>query len=72
MMSAKVRFAITEMNQVDILIEMVIGHLVKNPDDIHSKEWFIKLENALHLLESVHKSKKANLVSALEGGADDE
>jgi len=68
MTSANVQNAMSEFGQVDILLEMVITCLIKNPQDVKDKSWFEKLEHALYLLESVYKSKKAILIEALKGG----
>ena len=68
MLSCKAQSAIQELGQVDVLLEMVIKHLLNNPEEVKNKEWFVRLENALYLLESTYRQKKGNLISALEGG----
>ena len=72
MLSVKAQTALAEFGQVDVLMEMVIHYLVKSPANMQDKEWFVKLENALHLLEETYREKKATLIDALEGGADGE
>ena len=68
MQSMKVQTALQEFGQVDVLIEMIIGHLLSDPDYIRDRGWYEKLQNALHLLEATYRAKHDGLVLALEGG----
>ena len=65
MLPMNVQDAINELEQVDLLLELVLTHIVKDPDDMRDREWFVKLENALCLLESTYKEKKKNLLLSL-------
>ena len=68
-MTLKMQTALSEMGQVDVLIEMMVSHLPAVPTSERKKEWFEKMENALYLLDETYREKKAALISALEGGA---
>ncbi|MDR0818766.1 MAG: hypothetical protein LBN43_04250 [Oscillospiraceae bacterium] len=72
MKSEKLQSAMTAFGQIDALLEMIIAHLLNAPINTHDRAWFEKMENAIYLLEETYKAKKANLVSALEGGEDSE
>jgi hypothetical protein len=72
MLSLEIQAALTEMGQVDVLIEMMAHHLTKVPTNERNAKWYELLESALYLLETTYKAKKAALILALEGGAADE
>ena len=67
MLSTEIQSAVSELGKVDILLEMILVHLLNDPKRTKEKEWFIKLENALYLLEETYTEKKIALVSAVRG-----
>jgi len=71
-MTQETQSALTELGQVDVLLEMMVSHLPNVPTSQRSKDWFEKLENALYLLDTTYKAKKAALISALGGGGENE
>ena len=66
--SVEIQTAVADLGQVDILLEMVVKCLVRDPALIHDTEWYAKLESAMHLLEATYREKKDALVRAVERG----
>jgi hypothetical protein len=72
MLSSVVQIALSELGQVDVLIEMMVQNLTKVPITKRGNEWYESFENALYLLETTYKAKKEALILALKGGVDNE
>ena len=68
MLSNNVQTALTEMRQIDVLLDMIIKQFFSTPISKRDRLWFENLETALFLLESTYRQKKGSLITALGEG----
>ena len=66
MLSNNVQIALTEMRQIDVLMDMIIKQFLATPMNARDRSWFEDFETSLYLLESVYGQKKSALIAALE------